>query len=139
MFFGFFGYLRFMVGANAPGRFHRSVPGPEGAASRACSQTSAEVLLLGMGAWALWACFAPRVAILALPWIWGVCNGRWAMRMLGTDEWHMRALRRADGVHRPGRGVGRLRSRLADWLHCRGAAAGPGVLWSGSARPSFER
>ena len=47
-------------------------------------ETSLETLLLGMGAWALLACLAPRVAILAVPWIWGPCSGRWAMRMLST-------------------------------------------------------
>jgi hypothetical protein len=41
-----------------------------------------------MGAWALFALMAPRVAILAVPWIWSLCNGRWALRYLATDEWH---------------------------------------------------
>ena len=30
----------------------------------------------------------PRVAILAVPWIWSLCNGRWALRYLATEEWH---------------------------------------------------
>ena len=37
---------------------------------------SVEVLILGMGGWAVLACLAPRVAILAVPWIWSLCSGR---------------------------------------------------------------
>ena len=51
-------------------------------------ETSAEFLACGLGAWALFACLAPRVAILAVPWIWSLCNGRWAIRFLATEEWH---------------------------------------------------
>ena len=42
----------------------------------------------GLGAWVIFACLVPRVAILALPWIWSLCNGRWALRFLATEEWH---------------------------------------------------
>ena len=38
-----------------------------------------------MGAFA---CLAPRVVILAVPWIWSLCNGRWSLRFLATEEWH---------------------------------------------------
>jgi Predicted membrane protein (DUF2079) len=86
--FAFFGYLRFLVGANAPDDFINQFLGPR-APFLGLLQTSAEVLLVGIGAWSLWACYSPRVAVLALPWIWGVCNGRWGQRMLGTAEWHM--------------------------------------------------
>ena len=51
-------------------------------------ETSSEVLIYGLGAWAVLACLAPRVAILAVPWIWSLCNGRWALRFLATEEWH---------------------------------------------------
>jgi hypothetical protein len=51
-------------------------------------ETSADFVAWGLGAWALFACLAPRVAILALPWIWSLCNGRWSLRYLGTEEWH---------------------------------------------------
>jgi hypothetical protein len=84
---GFFGYLRFMVGARAPDLFVDQFLGPKAAFGETL-KTSLETLLLGMGAWALLACLAPRVAILALPWIWGPCSGRWAMRMLATEQWH---------------------------------------------------
>ena len=68
-----------------------------------------------MGAWAVLACLVPRVAILALPWIWGTCSERWAMRMLSTSEWHavryvmpMAAIVLAAGL------IGY--ARLANWL-----------------------
>jgi hypothetical protein len=88
VFFAFFGYLRFMVGANAPDDFINQFLGPRAPLS-GLLQSSAEVLLLGIGALTICACYTPRVAVLAVPWIWGVCNGRWGARMLSTDEWHM--------------------------------------------------
>jgi len=87
LFFGFFGYLRFMVGRGAPDEFINQFFGPK-ASLLETLQTSLETLLLGMGAWALLACLAPRVALLALPWIWGLCSGRWAMRFLSSGDWH---------------------------------------------------
>jgi hypothetical protein len=41
-----------------------------------------------MGGWAVLMCRAPRVALIALPWIWSLSNGRWALRFLETPEWH---------------------------------------------------
>jgi hypothetical protein len=84
---GFFGYLRFMVGPRTPDLFVDQLLGPKAAVGETL-KTSLETLLLGMGAWAVLACLAPRVAILALPWIWGPCSGRWAMRMLASTQWH---------------------------------------------------
>jgi hypothetical protein len=87
LFFGFFGYLRFMVGRGAPDAFIDQFFGPKASLIETL-QTSFETLLFGMGAWALLACLAPRVALLALPWIWGLCSGRWAMRFLSSSDWH---------------------------------------------------
>ena len=50
--------------------------------------TAWDFLIYGLGAWVLFACLVPRVAILAVPWVWGLCNGRWALRFLATEEWH---------------------------------------------------
>jgi hypothetical protein len=83
----FFGYLKYMVGSGTPNSFIDQFMGPKAPFSQALA-TSLETLLLGMGAWAVLACLAPRVAILALPWIWGPCSERWAMRLLSTSEWH---------------------------------------------------
>jgi Predicted membrane protein (DUF2079) len=87
-FFGFFGYLSLVVGPNAPDQFIDQFMGPRAPLS-GLVETSAEVLILGIGAWSICALYAPRVAMLTLPWIWGVCNGRWGARMLRTAEWHM--------------------------------------------------
>jgi len=84
---GFFGYLRLMVGHRTGEVFINQFLGPKAPFHEAL-QTSLETLLLGMGAWALFACLAPRVAVLALPWVWGPCSGRWAMRMLAATQWH---------------------------------------------------
>jgi hypothetical protein len=85
--FGFFGYLRFMVGRGAPDSFVDQFSGPTASIGETL-RTSAEALILGTGCWAALMCLAPRVAILAVPWIWSLCNGRWALRFLGTTEWH---------------------------------------------------
>jgi hypothetical protein len=85
--FGFFGYLSYMVGRGAPDAFVDQFLGPKASMSETV-RTSLEVLILGMGGWAVLMCRAPRVAILALPWIWSLCNGRWAIRFLETPEWH---------------------------------------------------
>jgi Predicted membrane protein (DUF2079) len=84
---GFFGYLKFAVGSGAPGAFIEQFMGPKAPFGQALG-TSLETLVLGMGAWAIFACLAPRVAILALPWIWGPCSSQWAMRLLATSECH---------------------------------------------------
>ena len=66
LLFGFFGYLKFVVGPDAPDLFIDQFLGPK-APILETLQTSLETLLLGIGAWAILACLAPRVAILALP------------------------------------------------------------------------
>jgi uncharacterized membrane protein len=87
LLFGFFGYLHFVVGRFAPDAFIDQFLGPKASLAETLA-TSSVVLFFGMGGWALLACVAPRVAILAIPWIWGLCNGRWAMRLLDGSEWH---------------------------------------------------
>ena len=117
LLFGFFGYLRFAVAPNAPGQFIDQFTGPRASVLQTL-ETSADLLIFGTGAWALFACLAPRVAILAVPWIWSLCNGRWALRFLETTEWHhVRytvlpvAMILAAGV------IGY--ARLGTWLHAR--------------------
>jgi hypothetical protein len=117
LMFGFFVYLKLMLGAGSANAFIDQFLGPR-ASYHETLGTSLETLLLGMGAWALLACFAPRVAILALPWVWGTCSERWAMRMLSTSEWHavryvmpMAAIVLASGL------IGY--AQLANWLRPR--------------------
>jgi hypothetical protein len=87
LLFGFFGYLKFMVASNAPEHYLNQFLGPH-ASIRDTLVTSTDLIVYGMGAWAVFACLAPRVAILAIPWIWSMCSGRWAIRYLATEQWH---------------------------------------------------
>jgi len=127
--FGFFGYLRLMVGRGAPRRFIEQFADPTASLS-VTLRTSLETLLLGLGVWTVLACLAPRIAILAVPWIWGTCSGLWSRRMLASTEWHhvryvmpMAVLVLAAGL------VGY--ARLGGWLLPRGRAgrAGLAVAW----------
>jgi len=87
LLFAFFGYMSLMVGHGAPEQFIDQFMGPKASLAETL-RTTAETLILGTGCWALFALLAPRVFILALPWIWGLCSGRWANRFLATTEWH---------------------------------------------------
>jgi hypothetical protein len=87
LLFGFFGYLRFMVAPSAPGQFIDQFLGPRATVLQTL-ETAADFLGFGLGAWAIFACLAPRVAILAVPWIWTLCDGRWSLRFLATEQWH---------------------------------------------------
>ncbi len=85
--FGFFGYLSVMVGRGAPDSYIEQYLDPK-ASIGPTLRTSAEVLILGMGCWGALMGLAPRVAIPTLPWIWGLCGGRWALQSLETAQWH---------------------------------------------------
>ncbi len=85
--FGFFGYLQFVVGHGTPNAFIDQFLGPRASLAET-TWTAAEALVLGLGGWAFLMLLAPRTAVLALPWIWSLCNGRWALRFLSTTEWH---------------------------------------------------
>ena len=87
LFLGFFGYLRFKVGSGAPAQFIEQFMGPRATLSQTLG-TMGDLLGYGLGAWAVLACFAPRVAVLAFPWLWSLCGGLWSLRYLGTEEWH---------------------------------------------------
>jgi hypothetical protein len=133
--FGFFGYLRVMSGRGAADSFIDQFFGPKASVGETL-WTSGEALILGTGCWAVLMCLAPRVAILALPWIWSLCSGRWALRYLETADWHhvryampMVALVLAAGL------IGY--ARLAGWLIPR--RAGPvwlAVVWLACAAVS---
>jgi uncharacterized membrane protein len=87
LIFGFFGHLKYMVGSGAPNAFIEQFGGPN-ATILETSATASEALLFGLGGWAFLALLAPRTALLALPWIWSLCSGRWALRMLDGASWH---------------------------------------------------
>ncbi len=87
LFIGFFGYLRMMVSKGAADAFIDKFLVPSAPALETL-RTAVESILVGMGAWGILAWFAPRAAILTVPWVWGVCNGRWASSLLATTQWH---------------------------------------------------
>jgi hypothetical protein len=76
-----------MVGRGAPDAFLDQFLGPKAPLHQTLA-TGLETLILGTGGWAVLACLAPRVAILAVPWLWSLCSGRWALRFLAGPEWH---------------------------------------------------
>src|SRR5205085_1102912 len=77
MCWGFFGYLRLMVASSAPEHYMEQFAGPK-AAFRETVATASDFALVGMGSWAVLACLAPRLALLALPWVWSLSSGKWA-------------------------------------------------------------
>jgi hypothetical protein len=85
--FAFLGYLRFVVGRTAPGAYFDQFLLPK-APLFAAIETSCKTLAYSLAAWAVLACFAPRIAVIALPWIWGPCSGEWSMEVLSTESWH---------------------------------------------------
>jgi len=133
--FGFLGYLKWMFGSFVLHSFFDQFMDPK-ASLYATLATSLETLLLGLGVWAILACLAPRIAILAVPWIWGACSGRWAMPMLASTEWHhvryvmpIVALVLAAGL------VGY--ARLGTWLLLRGRGGRVGLAMAWVCAASF--
>ncbi|MDR3617986.1 MAG: DUF2079 domain-containing protein [Paludisphaera borealis] len=87
LLFGFFGYLKLMVGSYAPERYIDQFTGPKASIPQTL-ETAGDMLWNGAGGWPFFAAFAPGAGILALPWIWSLCNGRWALRLLSGESWH---------------------------------------------------
>lgn len=127
--FAFFGYMRVMIGPLAPDHYIDQFLGTKAAMGETL-WTAGETLLWGVGCWAILALFAPRAFVLALPWIWGLCSGRWANRFLETTQWHhvryvvpATALVLAAGLI----GFARLGRWLADRWGCRAVVVLAGV------------
>lgn len=84
---GFFGFLTAMVGPATPehylGEFSRPRP-----ALGAILRTMLDFQLVGLVPWSLAMAFAPRLALLCLPWAWSLSAGRWALGLIATGEWH---------------------------------------------------
>jgi hypothetical protein len=87
MLLAFFGYLHWVVASNAAELYVAQFEGPKATLAETLA-TAFDFLAVGLGSWAVLALFAPRAAALALPWVWSLSNGRWALRFLGTEEWH---------------------------------------------------
>ncbi|MDG3004670.1 DUF2079 domain-containing protein [Paludisphaera mucosa] len=83
----YFVYLKLMVGTRAPQAYVDQLLGPKPTLGQALD-TMFWVVRDGLGPWALLALVVPGAAVLAAPWVWSLCNGQWAMRMLGQASWH---------------------------------------------------
>jgi hypothetical protein len=87
LLFGFLLYLRWAVNPYAWEIFLGELRGERAPIFLATRQAGL-CLALGLGSWSLLALLAPRAAVLALPWLWTLCNGRWDLAWIGTELWH---------------------------------------------------
>lgn len=87
MLFAFFGYQYLMVSGTAPEGYLKQFGGAKPGVLPT-ARVALELLTLGVGPWLALAVLAPRVAVLALPWVWGVANGRWRLELLADWRWH---------------------------------------------------
>jgi hypothetical protein len=129
MLWAFFGFLYWNGNHYGPTLYLNEFRGP-GATLAQTANTAVEFLFIGLGAWAVLALFAPRVAVLAIPWLWSLSHGKWALGFIGTTEWHhvrytapLVALGVAAGM------VGY--ARVARWLSVRsGTRLATMILWA---------
>jgi hypothetical protein len=85
--FGFFGYLRLGVSQFAAEQYLGQFGGPKPTLVEMLG-TVPVFVIVGCGAWAFLACAAPRIGVIAVPWVWTVCQGKWALRLLAEESWH---------------------------------------------------
>ncbi|MFO0953647.1 MAG: DUF2079 domain-containing protein [Isosphaeraceae bacterium] len=86
-FLAFLGHLRWMFGPTTAAAYLNQFGGARPGLLESLT-TAGEILALGLGAWLLFGIAAPREALLALPWLWGLSSGRWAMGLLALPDWH---------------------------------------------------
>jgi hypothetical protein len=84
---GFLLYLRLNIGRSAPQQFMNQFGGPRPALIETI-KTTWDFLWVGLSAWVIIALFAPRAALTALPWVWTLASGKWAIRFTGSEQWH---------------------------------------------------
>ena len=118
---GFFGYQYFFVAPHAPRVYREHFGGPK-PGPLATAGVAADLLAFGLGPWALLAALAPRIALLALPWVVGLCRGRWALNLMHTPMWSQvqvrvadRRARRRGGAVGFARLAGRTSGRAGRW------------------------
>jgi hypothetical protein len=83
----FLPYLSWQVGPHAPADYLAQFAGSS-ASMRETVDTALDFLIVGLGSWTALAVLAPRVAVLAMPWLWSLSHGRWALHTIETDAWH---------------------------------------------------
>lgn len=84
--FGFLGYSRWCVNSQAWDVTLAFLEGSPPVLTRL--RTIWGMLGLGLGSWTVLALVRPRAGLLVLPWAWKLAGGLFAMRFLGTEQWH---------------------------------------------------
>lgn len=80
-------YLRYSAGKMAPQAFMDQFGGGRPALIEIL-KTTWDFLWVGLSVWTFLALLAPRVAFIALPWVWTLASGKWAIRFVGSQQWH---------------------------------------------------
>jgi hypothetical protein len=83
----FFGYLVAVSGWSTPAAYLAQFGGPRPRLGE-WLWTALDFLAIGLGSWSIMSLATPSLAILIVPWVWGLAGGRWALPLVGTTEWH---------------------------------------------------
>jgi hypothetical protein len=84
--FGFLGFQHVMVAHDAPDRYLAQFGGEKPGLVE-IGEVALDLLIFGLGPWAILAGLAPRASMLALPWLWGITQGRLSIALLGDWRW----------------------------------------------------
>ena len=87
LFVAFFGFLVSMAGWTVPRQYLKQFQGV-GLSLFEILNAALAIFALGLGSWGVLGLVVPRMAILTLPWLWSLANGRFGMHQLATSEWH---------------------------------------------------
>jgi len=85
--FAFLGYLRITCGPSSTTAYLKQFGG-ERPRLQDTLATAWDFLWIGMSAWIFPALLAPRAVLVALPWVWSLASGKWAIRFIGAEQWH---------------------------------------------------
>jgi uncharacterized membrane protein len=86
MLFVFLGSQYLMIARGAPAQYLAQF-GEHQIGLMATGGAALDYLAFGLGSWTVLSLLAPRMAILVLPWLWGLSHGRWALVMLSDWTW----------------------------------------------------
>lgn len=86
MLFAFLGSQYLMVARSAPRAYLEHFRQP-GMGLRDSAVVAFDLLAFGVGSWAVFSLLAPRVAVLAFPWLWSLARGRWALWQISDWTW----------------------------------------------------
>ena len=83
----FFGFLVAVAGWTIPLQYLRQFQGSELALGEILN-TGFWIMILGLGSWVVLGLSVPRLALLALPWLWSLASGRYGMHLMDAPAWH---------------------------------------------------